>query len=150
MAFGFAFFSAYSINRYLSQKGQGQLGIVSLLLIAVGGSLYAAGLGADGIGPLAAVAGGSEAQVFFEGSSMWVSGIFIAASVIFGAGLITQVIGVLHARLLQRVMGILAFIAAIIFVGAGAIPSEWALYAVAAAALIVYVPISIAVWRESI
>lgn len=149
VAFAFAILAACSIAGYLSTKGQGRLGMASLLLIAVGGTLYAAGLGADGIGPLATVAGGGQAQTFFEGSGMWVSGVFIAASITFGLGLIAQVITVLRVGLLKGTMGIPVFIAAVVFVGAGAIPSGWGLWAVAAAALAVYLPIALALWRQT-
>ncbi|HEX73958.1 MAG TPA: hypothetical protein G4N93_02260 [Dehalococcoidia bacterium] len=45
---------------------------------------------------------------------------------------------------------ILVFVAAIIFVGAEAIPSGWGLYGVAAAAMVVYIPIGIAIWQKPI
>lgn len=149
-AFAFAILATCSIASYLAKKGPGRSGIISLSLIAIGGTLHAAGLGADGIGPLATAAGGGQALMFFEGSGKWVSGIFIAASITFGIGLITQVIGAIQAGLLKGLTRILVFVAAIIFVGAEAIPSGWGLYGVAAAAMVVYIPIGIAVWQESI
>ena len=124
-------------------------GTVSLLLIAVGGSLYAFGLGADGVGPLAVAGGGGRALTFFEGSSTWVSGTFIIASLMFGLGLVVQVVGVIRSGLLKGVMRAVVFVAALAFVGSTAIPSGWGLYAVAAAALAAYVPMGLALWRES-
>jgi len=150
VAFGLSVLAASSINRYLSMMGQVRSGVVSLSLIAVGATLFAFGLGADGIGPLATAAGGGRALAFFEGSGRWIGGIFVAASVVFGFGLITQVIGVLQAGLLTGTIRAIVFIAAVIFIGAGAIPSGWGLYGVAAAAMVVYIPIGIAVWRQPI
>lgn len=150
VAFGLSIVAAYSITRYLSMHEQNRFGMVSLSLIAVGGALYAFGLGADGIGPLATAAGGGRALMFFEGSGIWVGGVFTAASVIFGAGLITQIIGVSHAGLLKGMSRIITFIAAVIFLAAGAIPSGWALYGVAGAALVVYLPITNALWHQSV
>ena len=149
-AFGFAILAACSIASHLVKKGQRRSAITSLSLVAIGGILYAVGLGADGIGPLATVAGGGQALMFFEGSGEWVSGIFITASIIFGIGLITQVTGLIQAGLLTGLTRIIIFLAAIIFIGAGAIPSGWGLYGVAAAAMVVYIPIGLAVWQESI
>ena len=148
-AFGFSILAASFIKRYLTMKGQARSGMVSLLLIALGGALYAFGLGADGIGPLATSAGGGMALSFFEGSGIWVSGIFIVASASFGIGLITQVVGLHHVGLLKGVLYVIVLTAAIIFLGVGAIPSGWGLYGVAVAALIIYISISNAIWHKS-
>ena len=147
LAFGFGSLAAYSIYRHISKRGQANTGRVSLTLISLGSSLFAFGLGADGIGPLASVAGGNSAFTFFEGSGMWVSGVFIAASILFGLGLITQLIGLIHAGMLRGLFRIVTFVAAIIFIGATAIPSGWGLYGVAAASLVVYLIIGIIYWH---
>lgn len=147
VAFGCGGVAAYSIQRYLSKRGQANSGKVSLSLVAIGSALYAFGLGADGIGPLASVAGGGSAFTFFEGSGIWVSGVFIAASIIFGLGLITQVIGLIQAGMIKGFFRVIAFVAAIIFMGAAAIPSGWGLYGVAAAALVLYFTIGIKYWE---
>jgi len=150
IAFGLSILAASSITRYLAAKGQPRAGAISFILITAGGALYAFGLGADGIGPLATAAGGGRAAIFFEGSGMLVSGVFITASILFGFGLIIQVIGILHTGLLQGIIRKAVFPAAIIFLVSTAIPSGWGLYIVAAAALVVYLPISRALWRESV
>ncbi len=59
----------------------------TLIFIASGAGLYAAGLGTDGIGPVAVKASGDSAIIYFEGSGWWVSGVFMAATVFFGIGL---------------------------------------------------------------
>jgi len=149
VAFGVSILAACSITRYLIKKGQTSSGIVSLSLIAVGGALYALGLGADGVGPLATAAGGGRALMFFDGSGMMVAGLFIAASAIFGIGLVSQVIGLNHTGLLKGMMRIIALIAAVTFIGAGAIPSGWGLYGIAAAACVIYIPVARALWKEA-
>jgi hypothetical protein len=141
LAFGFGNLAAYTIHRCLSKRGQTNSSRISLSLIIVGSTLFAFGLGADGIGPLASVAGGGSAFTFFEGSGMWVSGVFIAASILFGVGLITQVIGLIHAGMLRGLFRIVTFVAAIIFIGTTAIPSGWGLYGVAAAILVLYLTV---------
>ncbi len=148
-AFGISILAACSITRYLIKKGQTGSGIASLSLIAVGGALYAFGLGADGVGPLAAAAGGGRALMFFDGSGTMVAGVFFAASALFGIGLISQVIGLNHAGLLKDVMRIIALVAAITFIGVGAIPSGWGLYGVAGAACVIYIPVAVAFWKEA-
>jgi hypothetical protein len=122
VAFGFSSLAAYSIKRYLPERGRASSGTVSLLLIVIGSALYAFGFGADGIGPLANMAGGGSSFGFFEGSGIWVSGVFIAASIIFGLGLIIQVIGMVNLGMLKGIFQIIAFSAAIIFIGSTAIP----------------------------
>jgi hypothetical protein len=148
IAFGISIISAYIIAAYLSKKGQKQAGLISFALIAVGGTLYAFGLGADGIGPLATMMGGSNAAVFFDGSGIMVSGAFISATLLFGFGVIYQIIGLYHAGLLKRPYIMLTLIGAVFFMGASAIPSGWGLYAVAISTIIIYVPISLLL-RES-
>ena len=73
---------------------------------------------------------------------MRVSGVFIAASSLFGVGLISQVIGIFHAGQLKGVIRIVVFTVAIIFLISTAMPSGWGLYVVAVAALVVYLPIA--------
>jgi len=46
--------------------------------------------------------------------------------------------------------GLAVFIAALVMVGSTAIPSGWGLYGVAAGAVMVYIPIGIAVWRGGV
>lgn len=149
VAFGLSILAACYITEYLSSKGQSCSGAMSLSLIAIGGVLYAFGLGADGIGPLATAAGGGRAFTFFEGSGMRVSGVFITASIFFGVGLIIQVIGVSHTGLLRGLTRIVVLIAAIVFLVSTAIPSGWGLWVVAAAVLVVYLPIAVAFWHGS-
>lgn len=150
VAFGLSILVASYITRYLSMKGQSRSGAVSLSLIAIGGALYAFGLGADGIGPIATAAGGGRAFMFFEGSGMRVSGIFIAASIFFGVGLISQVIGIFHTGLLSGVIRRVVFTAAIIFIASTAIPSGWGLYVLATAVLVIYIPVANAFWRDTV
>jgi len=149
-AFGLAVLAACSVAAYLRGKGQARLGVIGLSLIAVGGALYAAGLGADGIGPIASAAGGGTAVAFFEGSGAWITGVFVTAAITFGLGLIAHAAGLNRAGLLNQVTGIFVFAGAIVFVGAAAIPSGWGLYGVAAAALAVYLPMSAALWDQAV
>jgi len=94
------------------------------------------------------MAGGGSPYTFFEGSGMWVSGVFIAASIMFGFGPIIQLIGLIHAGILKGIFRIIALIAAIVFIGATAIPSGWGLYGVALAVLVLYIPIGNTFWRD--
>jgi hypothetical protein len=148
VAFGLASLAAFSINRYLSKRGQANLGMSSLILVTTGSALYAFGLGADGIGPIASIAGGGRASTFFEGSGMWVSGVFITASVILGLGFIVQTAGLNQAGILKGPSRIIAMITAFVFIGATAIPSGWGLYGVAATALVLYGLIGKSLWCE--
>jgi len=149
VAFGSSSLAAYSIFRRLSEKGQVNSGMVSLVLITIGSSLFSCGLGADGIGPLATMAGDGRAYTFFEGSGMWVSGIFIAASIIFSLGLFAQLVALINAGILKGIIRIIVFGAAIVFCGATVIPSGWGLYVVVVAVLVIYIPIGYVYWRES-
>lgn len=148
-AFGFGALASCAIAGYLSQRG-GRLDVIGLPLAVVGAALYAAGLGADGVGPVAVAAGGGQAQSFFDGSGMRVSGLFIAGSLAFGAGVITQVIRVLREGIVAGAAGVAVFIAALVMVGSTAIPSGWGLYGVAVGAVMVYMPIGVAVWRGGV
>ena len=148
ISFGVAILAACFIAEHLYRKREIR-GLIGLPLVAIGAALYAGGLGADGIGPLATEAGGNQAHVFFDGSGFMIGGVFTAASIVFGIGLIIQITGVVRARLVAGMKGSILFIAALLFIGATAISSGWGLYGVAAAALLIYLPISIAMWRES-
>jgi hypothetical protein len=100
------------------------------------------------VGPVAIANGGGQPRIFFDGSGMLISGVFIAGAVSFGAGAIVQVMRVVHAGGLAGAARYVVSIAALILAAAPAIPSDWSLYGVAAAALTVYLPISAVVWRE--
>jgi hypothetical protein len=73
--------------------------------------------------------------------------VFIAASIIFGLGLIIQVFGLIRAGMLKGLFRIVTFVAAIIFIASTAIPSGWGLYGVAATALVIYLTIALVYWH---
>ena len=62
---------AFSFSIWASREILGVLQMVpwfTPIFIALGAGLYAAGLGADGIGPIAVQASGESAVIFFDGS----------------------------------------------------------------------------------
>jgi hypothetical protein len=148
IAFGFSIIVAHNITQYLYSQEQKNSGTVSLFLIAVGGTLLAIGLGADGVGPIATTSGGSKASVFFEGSGMMVIGIFVAGVILFGFGLINQIIGLRHAGLISKWLSSILIICAVIFMGASAIPSSLGLYIIALVSIIIYGRLSISFSRS--
>lgn len=123
LSFGIGILTAYSITTHLENHQAKVKGTIILWLATTGGILYAIGLGVDGIGPLATVAGGGQAIAFFDGSAAYVPPIFIAASLLFGMALIIQVISLIKIGLLNGVLKVIVPVATIIFVGAPAIPS---------------------------
>jgi hypothetical protein len=131
------------------QRRSSRVPSIVLPLIARGAGLYAAGLGADGIGPIAVKSSGISPIVFFNGSGWWVSGVFIAATLVFGAGLISLVIHVIQGGLISGAWRYIVFVSALIFMSAPAIPSGWALYGDAIAAIGVFAPIGISIGRSA-
>ena len=117
----------------------------TLIFIAFGAGLYAAGLGADGIGPVAVKASGESAIIFFDGSGWWVSGVFMAATLFFGIGLFIIISNSIQHHLVKGIWRYIIFVSALVFVSAPAIPSGWGLYGVAFAAFGVFIPIGFAV-----
>ena len=117
----------------------------TLIFIAFGAGLYAAGLGADGIGPVAVKASGESAIIFFDGSGWWVSGVFMAATLFFGIGLFMIISNSIQYQLVKGIWRYIIFVSALVFVSVPAIPSGWGLYGVAIAAFGVFIPIGFAV-----
>jgi hypothetical protein len=148
VAFGISILSVHSIKRYLSLQGY-ELPDFIPAMMAVGVGLYAAGLGADGIGPIAVEASSSDPTLFFNGSGWWVSGTFFAATVFFGIGLISLVGHANHAQMVNGVWRVVIFISALLFVIFPAILSGWSLYGVAVAVLGVFIPLGLVVNRSS-
>lgn len=120
----------------------------TLPIVAVGAGLYAAGLGADGIGPVAVQAAGYSPVLFFDGSGMWVTGVFITGTIVFGIGLLMTVVASIRQELILGWSRYVCFISALLFMGAPAILSGWALYGVAVAAFGVFVPLALAILRS--
>jgi hypothetical protein len=149
-AFGISIIVAHYITQYLNSREQKQTSIISLSLITLGGTLLAIGLGADGIGPVATISGGSQASVFFEGSGMMVTGIFMAGIILFGFGLINQIIGLKHTGLLSKWLSVALVGCAILFIGASAIPSSLGLYFIAYLSILIYGSLSFLFWHSSI
>ena len=116
--------------------------------MAIGAGLYAAGLGADGIGPIAVNVSSSDPTLFFEGSGWWVSGTFMTATAFFGIGLISLIGHANNAELLKSTWRYVAFISALIFVSVPAIPSGWGLYGEALASFGVFFPLGCSVLRS--
>ena len=149
IAFGIAIIVAHYITRYLNLRKQKQTGIISLSLITIGGTLLAIGLGADGVGPVAILYGGSQASVFFEGSGMMVTGIFMAGIILFGFGLINQIIGLGHTDLIPKWLSPILLISSTVFMGVSAIPSSLGLYIIAFISILIYGSFSFLFWRSS-
>ena len=150
IAFGFSIIVAHNITQYLYSQEQKRSGTVSLFLIAIGGTLLAIGLGADGVGPVATISGGSQASVFFEGSGMMVTGIFMAGIILFGFGLINQIIGLRHTDSIPKWLSPVLLISSIAFMGVSVIPSSLGLYMIAFLSILIYGSFSILFWRSSI
>ena len=122
VAFGVSPLSVNAIEAHL-RKGSYQLPPFIRILMAVGAGLYAAGLGADGIGPIAVNVSSSDPTLFFEGSGWWVSGTFMAGTAFFGIGLISLIGHANNAEMLKGKWRYVAFISALIFVSVPAVPS---------------------------
>ncbi|MEW6718631.1 MAG: hypothetical protein AB1345_14165 [Chloroflexota bacterium] len=146
VAFGLSMWSTSVIAVECERLGS-KVPVFIMLLLSAGGGLYAAGLGADGIGPTAVKATGASPLIFFEGSGWWVTGVFMTATLFFGVGLILLVVYAIRGRVVVGVWRYIVFISALIFVSAPAIPSGWALYGVAFASLGVFLPIGLSIRR---
>ena len=93
-----------------------------LPLISVGTGLYAAGLGADGIGPVAVQSSNLPVASFFDA---------------------------IRGGLLTGVWRYVVFISSLLRIAATAIPSGWALYGVVIASVGVFAPIGISLGRSA-
>ncbi len=144
IGFALAILAVTTIDTHLRQTERA-LPVLTLPLITVGAGLYAAGLGADGIGPVAVQTTGESPVIFFDGSTMWVTGLFVLGTVIFGIGLLLLVIGSIRLELLLGKSRYIAFISTLVFMIAPAILVGWALYGVALASFGIFVPFAQAV-----
>jgi hypothetical protein len=149
IAFGISIIVAHYIAQYLNIKKQKQTSIISFTFITLGGTLLAIGLGADGVGPIAIISGGSQASVFFEGSGMMVTGIFMAGIILIGFGLINQIIGLGHTNLIPKWLSPILLISSVVFMGVSAIPSSLGLYIIAFLSILIYGSFSFLFWRLS-
>ena len=150
VAFGIAVLACGCIGDVLYRRGQHRRVAIALPFVAVGAALHAAGLGADGIGPLAVVEAGQTATTFFDGSSHLVQGLFIGASMTFGLGLIALAFGFAQTGLLRGIWKFIVPTSSILFVAFETIPSGWGLYLVALAACLIFFPISLALRNKSL
>ena len=138
LAFGWAIIVAHYITQYLYYSEQNSLGTLSLFLTVTGGILMAAGLGADGIGPVAAINGDTPASVFFEGSGMIITIIFMLGIILFGFGLIFQIIGLGRTGVIPDIFVFVLIACAILFMGFAALPSSMGLYCIAYLSVLIY------------
>ena len=145
-AFGLGVHAATLILTELRESGY-QLPAIIDLFLAFGAGLFAAGLGIDGIGPVIMAASGAPTSTFFDASGWWVSGIFAAATALFGMGLISLTIHTNRAGLVAGPWRYVIFISSLFFVTAPIIPSGWALYGLALAATGIFIPIGIAILK---
>ena len=148
VGFGLSILSVSVIAAYLKHRSY-KIPLFILPVMAIGAGLYAAGLGADGIGPIALENSGASPTLFFDGSGWFVSGTFMAATLFFGVGLISLVVHANQSSMVEGVWRYIIFISALVFVTVPAIPSGWGLYGVAIAAYGVFAPLGIAVFRSA-
>ncbi|MBC8329872.1 MAG: hypothetical protein H8E31_14125 [Planctomycetes bacterium] len=147
IAFGFGIVAATILCRRVAEAGSVLLARVALPMMAAGAALHMAGLGADGIGPLAVAEAGGDPRLFFDGSGGLVPMVFIAGAALFGVGQLVLVAGL--RPLTGARQGRLLMAAAVVFSAAEAIPSGWGLYLVALAALALYLPLARMLWKEA-
>ena len=140
VAFCFAIWAAREILGVLTKAPW-----YTLIFIAAGVGLYAAGMGADGIAPAAIMASGQSALIFFDGSGWWVSGVFIAGTLCLAIGLFIMISNLIQHQIIEGIWRYIIFLSALVFVSAPAIPSGWALYGVAAGAMGVFIPVGISI-----
>lgn len=138
IAFGFAIWAAREILGILTRAPW-----YTLIFITAGAGLYAAGMGVDGIAPAAIMASGQSALIFFDSSGWWVSGVFMAGTLLFAIGLFIMISNLIQEKIVKGTWRYIIFISALVFVSAPAIPTGWALYAVAAAALGIFIPVAV-------
>jgi hypothetical protein len=143
LAFGWAIIVAHYISRYLYYNEQNRIGTFSLYLTVAGGILMAAGMGADGIGPVATVNGGAQASVFFEGSGMIITIIFMVGIIVFGFGLINQIIGLGRIGVIPDIFVYVLIACAILFMGFATLPSSMGLYCIAYISILIYGSLSV-------
>jgi hypothetical protein len=148
VAFGLSIPAAYCVDPGTYVSGKRKTASPAIIFITVGAVLHAAGMGADGIGPLAVAASGGDAGLFFEGSGKWITGVFVSAAIFFGIGLIIQTALAIRSGLISGKTKWLVLIASILFIGAEALPTGWGLYLVAAMSLLIYVPVGFALWKQ--
>ncbi|MCB0033178.1 MAG: hypothetical protein KDE51_04135 [Anaerolineales bacterium] len=139
-AFGTGILTVTLLAIPLLQTEHAGWAFAAVLFAAVGGSLQAAGLGADGIGPVAMLRAQQPARLFFDGSSKLAPLTFILGSVGFGMGQIFLVIGLNHLPDVSTAVGVTTLIAAILFSALPAIPSSWSLYLTAVLSWLIYAP----------
>ncbi len=138
LAFGWAIIVSHYITQYLYYNEQNRIGTFSLYLTVAGGILMATGLGADGIGPVAVMNAGVQPSVFFEGSGMIITIIFMVGIILFGFGLINQIIGLGRTGVIPDIFVFVLIACAIIFMGFAALPSSMGLYCIAYLSVLIY------------
>lgn len=147
IGFGLGVVVSAVINLYLLWSLDRFWASVGLVLMIVGGAAQMFGLGADGIGPLAVRRAGGSAKLFFDGSQVWVTGTFIAGSILFSLGQIIMVILIGNCEFFLPAMATAMMIAAILFSVSTAVPSGYGLYITAVTALIIYLPLAGLFWQ---
>jgi len=147
VAFGLSVSAANTVVDEMKQRSA-KVPAVILPLMAIGAGLYAAGLGADGIGPVAVLHSSVSPTLYFDGSGWLLRWVFMAATGFFAFGLISLVIHVNQNELVAGPWRYVIFISTLVFVSAPAIPSGWALYGEALAALGIFVPIGLSIRKN--
>jgi hypothetical protein len=147
VGFGLGIAVSAAINLYLLWSINRFWASFSLVLMIVGGAAQMFGLGADGIGPLAVRRAGGSAKLFFDGSRVWVTGTFIAGSILFSLGQIIMVILIGNREYFVPAMTITMLVAAILFSVSTAVPSGYGLYGTAVTAFIIYLPLAGLFWQ---
>ena len=113
-----------------------------VLPFAAGAALHAAGLGLDGLGPVAMGAAGGQASTFFDATADILPPVFVVGAVLLALGQIPLVIGARKAGLVSPRVGYVILAAAVTFAAVEAIPSGYGLYGLAVLAWGIYGPIA--------
>ena len=149
LAFGIGAISATAVQLTLTNVRAARPPSWAVPLVIAGALCHVYGLGADGIGPVAILAGGESPESYFDGLGFRLMPVFVAGAGSFAVGWIA-VIGTLIKN--GVVNGPLRFwlpAGVVLLAAAEAIPSGWGLYVVAALALAVWPPLARALYHSS-
>ena len=142
LAFAVAAIAAVAVQSRLRRMSTEPPAIWAVPLVVAGACCHVYGLGADGIGPVATLVGGGSPKMYFDGLGSRLIGVFVAGAGAFSVGWIGLMTAATRTGVVRGWRRWWLPTGVLLMAAAEAIPSGWGLYAVAALALAVWLPLS--------
>ena len=142
--------AAFSLRHYLTAAGEDGWSFIMVPLVVVGAVIIVVAVTTQFFAVAMASEAGLDAEAYLIAAEDWFLPLFIAGGVIFGLGWLALAMSVYQSNIMSRELTLLVVVALVVVVAANFIPTGWAGYLLAIAAIVASWPLAYTMWPATV